>query len=28
MVGLEDTGVITPSGVEWLTRSPREPRIV
>ena len=28
MVGLEDTGVITPSGVEWLTRSPREPRII
>jgi Xaa-Pro aminopeptidase len=28
MVGQEDTGVITPSGVEWLTRSPREPRII
>ncbi|MGA7577567.1 MAG: M24 family metallopeptidase [Desulfobaccales bacterium] len=28
MVGLEDTGVITPSGVEWLTHSPREPRII
>ncbi len=28
MVGLEDTGVITPAGVEWLTRSPREPRII
>ena len=24
MVGLEDTGVITPAGVEWLTRSPRD----
>ncbi len=28
MVGLEDTGVITPSGVEWLTKSPREPGII
>ncbi len=28
MVGLEDTGLITPSGVEWLTHSPREPRII
>jgi len=24
MVGLEDTGRITPEGVEWLTRTPRE----
>jgi len=24
LVGLEDTGVITPEGVEWLTRTPRE----
>ena len=24
MVGQEDTGAITPEGVEWLTRSPRE----
>jgi Xaa-Pro dipeptidase len=28
MVGLEDTGRITPDGVEWLTRSPREIIIV
>jgi len=28
MVGLEDTGRITPAGVEWLTRSPREIIIV
>jgi Xaa-Pro aminopeptidase len=24
MIGQEDTGVITPSGVEWLTHSPRD----
>lgn len=24
MLGFEDTGVITPAGVEWLTRSPRQ----
>lgn len=24
MIGQEDTGVITPSGVEWLTRTPRQ----
>jgi Xaa-Pro aminopeptidase len=24
MVGLEDTGRITPHGVEWLTQSPRQ----
>jgi Xaa-Pro dipeptidase len=28
MVGLEDTGRITPEGVEWLTQSPREVIIV
>ena len=28
MVGLEDTGVITPAGVEWLTRSPRDIMII
>jgi Xaa-Pro dipeptidase len=28
MVGLEDTGVITPAGVEWLTRSPRDLMII
>jgi Xaa-Pro aminopeptidase len=28
MVGQEDTGVITAAGVEWLTRSPREIRII
>lgn len=28
MIGLEDTGRITPDGVEWLTRSPREITIV
>ena len=28
MVGLEDTGVITATGVEWLTRSPRDLMII
>jgi Xaa-Pro dipeptidase len=28
MVGLEDTGVITAAGVEWLTRSPRDLMII
>jgi Xaa-Pro dipeptidase len=28
MIGLEDTGVITTAGVEWLTRSPREIMII
>ncbi len=28
MVGLEDTGCLTPQGVEWLTHSPREIIIV
>ncbi|MCL4503369.1 MAG: Xaa-Pro peptidase family protein [Deltaproteobacteria bacterium] len=28
MVGLEDTGVITPAGVQWLTRSPRDIMII
>ena len=28
MVGLEDTGRITATGVEWLTNSPRELRII
>jgi len=28
MVGQEDTGAITPEGVEWLTRSPREITLV
>ena len=28
MVGLEDTGVITSAGVEWLTRSPRDFRVI
>jgi Xaa-Pro aminopeptidase len=28
MVGQEDTGVITPAGVEWLTRSPRDFMII
>jgi Xaa-Pro dipeptidase len=28
MIGQEDTGRITPDGVEWLTRSPREITIV
>ena len=28
MVGLEDTGVITPDGVEWLTSSPRDLLII
>lgn len=28
MMGLEDTGMITAGGVEWLTRSPREPLII
>jgi Xaa-Pro dipeptidase len=28
MVGQEDTGVVTAAGVEWLTHSPRELRII
>jgi Xaa-Pro aminopeptidase len=28
MVGLEDTGVITAAGMEWLTRSPRDLMII
>jgi Xaa-Pro aminopeptidase len=28
MMGLEDTGLITAAGLEWLTRAPREPQII
>ena len=28
LVGLEDTGRITPEGVEWLTRTPRQVMVV
>ncbi len=28
MIGLEDTGRITPQGVEWLTITPREVRVI
>jgi Xaa-Pro aminopeptidase len=28
MIGQEDTGVITATGVEWLTQCPREIKIV
>jgi Xaa-Pro aminopeptidase len=28
MIGLEDTGRITPEGVEWLTVTPREVKVI
>jgi len=28
MIGLEDTGRITPEGVEWLTITPREVMVI